>query len=147
MPAWNRGSASVVASVVALACGIAVAAPPTPAGDPVPKPANTTGRPVAPVVKPQLVFTVDVRWLNSSPYRIEREITTRIEQALKTLPGVVSIRSTVLSSRAQTIISFDPKGDASSIASSIRSRLDQIKTRLPREASSPLIAWHRDPPL
>ena len=95
---------------------------------------------------PALVFTIDVRWLAASPYRIERDVTTPIEQAVKTLSGVKSVHSSVTGSRAQTLVTFDAREDASAQATAIRNRLDQIKRRLPREASQPLIGWRRDPP-
>ena len=95
---------------------------------------------------PMLVFTIDVRQLGVSAYRLERDVTIRIEDAVKTLPGVRRVRSTAVGSRSQTLVYFDAKADASSVASAMRNRLDQIKSRLPRDASTPLIAWHREPP-
>lgn len=104
-------------------------------------------RDIAPLGGPSaLIFTIDVRWLAASPYRIERDVTTPIEQAVKSLPGVKSVKSSVTGSRAQTLVFFDPREDASRQAMAIRNRLDQIKRRLPHEASQPLIGWRRDPP-
>lgn len=95
---------------------------------------------------PALVFTIDVRWTGaSSSYRLERDVTVKVEDAVKRLPGVRKVRSTASGSRSQTSVFFDPKTDASSTASTIRNQLDQIKMRLPRGASPPLIAWHREP--
>ncbi len=104
------------------------------------------GQLVAAQVAPQLVFTIDLRWLGSTSYRIERDITSPIERAVKTLPGVKEVHSTIVGSRAQTLVSFDATADASTTSAAIRNRLDQIKTRLPRTASQPLIAWRREPP-
>lgn len=95
---------------------------------------------------PALVFTIDVRWAGaSSSYRLERDVTVKVEDAVKRLPGVRKVRSTASGSRSQTSVFFDTKTDASSTASTIRNQLDQIKMRLPRGASPPLIAWHREP--
>ena len=91
-----------------------------------------------------LVFTIDLRWLGATAYRIERDITSPIERAVKTLPGVKDVHSTVVGSRAQTMVSFDATADASTTSAAIRNRLDQIKSRLPRTASQPLIAWQRE---
>lgn len=102
-------------------------------------------RPV--LVKSALVFTIDVRWLGATSYRIERDVTGPIERAVKTLPGVKEVHSSSTGSRAQTLVYFDAKEDASTLASAIRNRLDQIKTRLPHEASQPLIGWRREPPI
>ena len=94
---------------------------------------------------PALIFTIDVRWLGSSSYRLERDVTVRIEDAVKRVPGVLKVHSTAIGSRSQTSVFFDPKTDASSTASAIRAKLDQIKMKLPRDASQPLIAWRREP--
>lgn len=94
---------------------------------------------------PALVFTIDVRWLGSSSYRLERDVTVKIEDAVKRIPGVRKVHSTAIGSRSQTSVWFDVKTDASSTATAIRTKLDQIKMRLPRDASQPLIAWHREP--
>ncbi len=94
---------------------------------------------------PALVFTIDVRWLGSSSYRLERDVTVKIEDAVKRVPGVRKVHSTAIGSRSQTSVWFDLKTDASSTASAIRTKLDQIRMRLPRDASQPLIAWHREP--
>ena len=74
-------------------------------------------------------------------------MTGPIERAVKTLPGVKEVHSSSTGSRAQTLVYFSAKEDASTLASAIRNRLDQIKTRLPHEASQPLIGWRREPPL
>lgn len=94
---------------------------------------------------PALIFTIDVRWLGSSSYRLERGVTVKIEDAVKRVPGVLKVHSTAIGSRSQTSVWFDPKTDASSTASAIRAKLDQIKMKLPRDASQPLIAWRREP--
>lgn len=109
---------------------------------------DKAARDIAPLGGPAaLIFTIDVRWLAATPYRIERDVTTPIEQAVKSLPGVKSVKSSVTGSRAQTLVFFDPREDASRQAMAIRNRLDQIKRRLPHEASQPLIGWRRDPPV
>ena len=123
--------------VALLSAGHAAAQVPTPA----PPKAETGLRRLAPM----LVFSIDVRWLGASPYRIERDVTSRIEQAVKTVPGVKSVHSTVLGSRAQTQVAFSATADASQMAGALRSRLDQIRTKLPRDASKPLISWQREP--
>ena len=148
----------MAALTVALALGgvgatAAAADPPGKADDATARPGDPAGRrresslfPGAPAVAPTLVFTVSSRWLGQSPYRLERDITAKVEQALKSLPGVRQIHSSSLGGRATTEITFDARTDAATTASAIRARLDQIKTRLPRDASPPLIAWRRDPP-
>ena len=102
-------------------------------------------RPTASAVGPELVFTIDVRWLGASSYRLERDVTVKVENAVKRLPGVRRVHSTAIGSRSQTSVAFDARTDASSTASAIRAQLDQIRTRLPRDASQPQIAWHREP--
>ena len=145
----NRVPAGIAAlALVLVAFGDVVAQPAPRSADPsATKAAEPGKRPLLPAVVPTLVFTVDVRWVGASSYRIEHEVTTRIEQSVRTLPGVKAVRSTVVGSRAQTQIVFDARSDVSSTASAVRSRIDQIKTRLPRDASRPLIAWHREPPV
>ena len=143
VPAWIAGVALLL-----VAGGDAVGQPaPRGADGPSGKSAEPGKRLPLSTVVPTLVFTVDVRWLGASSYRIEHEVTSRIEQAVRTLPGVKEVRSTVVGRRAQTQIVFDAKSDASSTASAVHSRVDQIRTRLPRDASKPLIAWHREPPV
>ncbi len=93
-----------------------------------------------------LVFTIDVRWLDATPYRMTRDVTGPIERAVKTLPGVTEVHSSTTGSRSQTHVYFSAREDASKLASAIRERLDQIRTRLPRAASQPLIGWRREPP-
>ncbi len=141
-----RTAAALLLAMAGLACAAPAAAadPATPPTDPT-KTVEPGRRTTLPAIAPTLVFTVDVRWMGSSPYRVEHEITSRVEQALRTLPGVREIHSTVLSGRAQTLVTFDAKEDASSLASAIRARLDQIRTRLPHDASKPLIGWRREP--
>jgi len=105
-------------------------------------------RNTAPVgAAPALVFTIDVRWLGATSYRIERDVTGPIERAVKTLPGVKEVHSSSTGARAQTLVYFSAKEDASTQATAIRNRLDQIKSRLPRDASRPLIGWRREPPI
>ena len=138
------GAAGLAALLLA---GPAIAQTPTQTPTPTPTPTPTSPKAETGLrrLAPMLVFSIDVRWLGASPYRIERDITSRIEQAVKTLPGVKSVHSTVLGSRAQTQVGFDASADASQIAGSLRSRLDQIKTKLPRDATKPLISWQREP--
>jgi uncharacterized Zn-binding protein involved in type VI secretion len=90
-----------------------------------------------------LVFTIDTRWLGATQYRMERDVTTPIERAVKTLPGVIESHANIVGSRAQVELFFPPSTDAASTAFLIRTRLDQIKYRLPRDASTPLVAWRR----
>ncbi len=111
----------------------------------VPKAGEPAARPIKPMAPATLVFTIDVKWLGATSYRIERDVTAPIERAVKTLPGVKEVHSSSTGSRAQTLVIFDAKDDASAIATQLRNRLDQIKTRLPRGASQPLIGWRRDP--
>ncbi len=148
----KRGPTLAVVLVAGLSIGLgatgraaAQAADPMKAGVPATRNGEPPARIAAPALPSMLVFTVDVKLIGVSPYRMERDVTARIEQAVKTLPGVLLVHSTVTGSRAQTQISFDSKGDAASIATAIRSRLDQIKTRFPHGASQPLIAWRREP--
>ncbi len=138
-------STAIVFVIACLLVAEVRAQAPTPPA-PVAKSPDLSGRAAPPVVIPALVFTIDVKWLGGSAYRMEKEVTSRIEQAVKTLPGVKQVHSTVVGSRAQTQVSFDVRTDASSTASALRARLDQIRTRLPHDASQPLIAWHREPP-
>ena len=169
MSRMNTGSTRVAAKsmaitaasiVVAIVAGTAAeAAPPVPRrveptqktdaardAEQAAKAAEPANRRSAPLTTPMLVFTVDVKWLGATSFKMEHNVTSRIEQALKTLPGVLQIRSTTIGSRAQTQVSFAARTDPSSTATAIRSRLDQIRARLPRDASHPLIAWHREPP-
>ena len=145
--------AGLAGLVLVVVVGTAVAADPsTRFGDPATRPGDPPRpgdpvRPREPIVVPTLIFTVTSRWVGATPYRLERDLTAHFEQALKTLPDVRQIRSTTLGGRAQTDITFDGTADASRVASAIRTRLDQIKTRLPRGATPPLITWRRDPPL
>lgn len=97
-----------------------------------------------PVAKPTLVFTIDVKWLNATAFRIEREMTSKIQRAVKTMPDLIESHATASVGRGQVQLSFDPKVDAAATATAIRNRIDQIKTTLPREASPPLIAWRRE---
>lgn len=91
-----------------------------------------------------LVFTVDTRVQATSAYRIERDVTVPIERALRTVPGILDIHSTVVGARTQTRLVFAPSTDPASTESTIRLRIDQIKLRLPIGAGRPAIAWRRE---
>jgi hypothetical protein len=97
-----------------------------------------------PAARATLVFTIDVKWLNATAYRVEREITSKIERAVRTLPDLLDMHSTASVGRGQVQLSFDAQVDAVATATAIRNRIDQIKTTLPREAGPPLIGWHRE---
>lgn len=108
-----------------------------------------TGRPVEPTPRvplnqPMLIFTIDIRVLGTSAYRVERDVSVPVERAVASLPGVRHVHSSAIGGRVQTQVSFDASVDASNTAKAIQTRLDQIKTHLPRTASRPLIAWHRE---
>lgn len=97
-----------------------------------------------PVARPTLIFTIDVKWPNATAFRIEREMTSKIQRAVKTLPDLIESQATASVGRGQVRLSFDPKVDAAATAAAIRNRIDQIKTSLPHGAAPPLVSWRRD---
>ncbi|MEQ8196322.1 MAG: efflux RND transporter permease subunit [Rhodospirillales bacterium] len=89
------------------------------------------------VDKPLLQITS--YWPGVSPLEVEREITNRIEQELVGVPGVTEIRGFAQLGRARVYLEFDINQDMDKAFTIVASRLNNIATELPEEATDPVI--------
>jgi HAE1 family hydrophobic/amphiphilic exporter-1 len=92
----------------------------------------------------QPVIVVNVPYPGASPETVEREIISRVEKALQSIPQVYEIRSTANESRAQILIIFDYKKNMAEAADEIRNAIASVRYKLPVEMREPVL-FRQDP--
>src|SRR4051794_27678185 len=85
------------------------------------------------------IISVRTLLLGASPEEIESSITKRIEDAVATVDGIESIRSTSTDSQSIITVTFTLKRDIDVAAQDIRDAVAGVISLLPKEAKPPLI--------
>ena len=92
----------------------------------------------------QPVIVVNVPYPGASPETVEREIVTRVEKALQSIPQVYQIRSTASESNASIVVVFNFKKNMAEAADEIRNAIASVRHKLPLEMREPVLR-HVDP--
>ena len=87
----------------------------------------------------QPVITVTTLWPGASPYEVEREIVTKQEQELKSIEGLVSMRSESHDGQGVIILRFQLGTKKDSAMLKIANRLAQVES-YPLEVKQPIIS-------
>lgn len=84
------------------------------------------------------VATITTLWPGASPSEVERELTNRQEKFLKSLPGLIKMKSTSSDSQAQVALTFEPGTDMDDKFVQIANKLDQVEF-VPQNSEKPVI--------
>ena len=92
----------------------------------------------------QPVMVLNVPYPGASPETVEREVISRVEKSLQSIPQVYEIRSTAMESSAQIVIIFNFKKNMSEAADEIRNAIASVRYKLPVEMREPVL-FRQDP--
>src|ERR1041384_4819290 len=87
----------------------------------------------------QPVLVVEFPYPGASPETVEREIISRVEKALLSIPQVYEIRSTAAESNATIVVIFDFKKDMSGAPDEVRNAIASVRYKLPIEMREPVL--------
>jgi HAE1 family hydrophobic/amphiphilic exporter-1 len=90
---------------------------------------------------PQLAVITE--WPGASPFEVEREIVKKQEEQLKSIEGLVSMRSESYDSQGVVILRFQLGTDKESALVKVSNRLTQVES-YPREVKQPVISTQND---
>src|SRR5688572_16251429 len=82
---------------------------------------------------------VQIPYVNSNPWQIEKEITKPVEEALSTLSGIKKLHSSSNADSAEVFMEFDWGQDLDIIRMQVSEKVDQIKPSLPAGIGQVLI--------
>ena len=82
---------------------------------------------------------VQIPYVNSNPWQIEKDITKPVEEALSTLSGIKKLHSTSNADSAEVFMQFDWGQDLDIIRMQVSEKIDQIKPTLPAGIGQVLI--------
>src|SRR5258706_1051161 len=85
------------------------------------------------------VMVVVVPYPGASPETVEREICSRVEKSLQSIPQVYQIRTTCSESSAQVVIIFNSKKNMAEAADEIRNAIASVRHKLPVEMREPIL--------
>ncbi len=88
------------------------------------------------VAQPEI--TVSTRWTGASPQEVEREIVRRQEDQLKSVEGVLEMKSESQDSQGQIVLTFKTDEDMDAAVLKVSNRLNQVRN-LPLDADRPVI--------
>jgi len=91
----------------------------------------------------QPMITVSTYWPGASPYEIEREIVTRQEEELKTIEGLVSMRSESHDSQGVVSLRFQLGTNKDSAIIKVANHLAQVES-YPLEVKQPVISGENE---
>jgi multidrug efflux pump len=83
--------------------------------------------------------TVSVTYVGAGPGVVDAEVTTLIEGAIATVPGVDTISSEAELGGSRTVITFDVGRDIDQAAADVRAAVDGVAPDLPEEAEEPRV--------
>ena len=78
---------------------------------------------------PMVIITVSQP--GAAPTEIENQITQRIEAAVRSISGVVTISSTATEGNSQTMVEFAIGEDVNAAVNEVKNQVDQIRSSLP----------------
>ena len=82
---------------------------------------------------------VNVSQPGAAPTEIETQITQRVEAAVRSISGVVTISSTASEGSSQTLVEFDIGEDVNAAVNEVKNSVDQIRGELPDGILEPQI--------
>ena len=85
------------------------------------------------------VAVVQTVYPGANPEEVERSVTVPVEDAVSSLNGVETVRSTSMDSLSLVIVEFDMNKDARRAAEDVRTRVDAIRNTLPTDVEEPVI--------
>ncbi|MEC4677820.1 MAG: efflux RND transporter permease subunit [Nitrospirota bacterium] len=88
------------------------------------------------VIKPEI--TVETFWRGASAREIEREVTERQEEQLKSIPGLVEMTSESRESRSEIVLTFQTETNLDTALLNVSNRLNQV-TDFPLDAERPVL--------
>ncbi|MEW6488505.1 MAG: efflux RND transporter permease subunit [Thermodesulfobacteriota bacterium] len=88
------------------------------------------------VAQPEI--TVTTRWPGASPQEVEREIVRRQEDQLKSVQGVVEMKSESADSQGTVILTFRTGEDMDAALLKVSNRLNQVRS-VPADADRPVL--------
>src|ERR1044072_7065330 len=87
----------------------------------------------------QPTLTVRVSYPGVGPLEMEELITRPIEQAVSAVPGLVRVNSSSSEGNSQVQLNFDWGMDLAEATDEVRTRIDPVSGRLPKDADNPTI--------
>jgi multidrug efflux pump subunit AcrB len=91
---------------------------------------------------PDIEFPVVIASISqpgAAPTEIENQITQLVESAVRTLPGVRSISSTVNEGSSSTVVEFEIGTDVNQSVNEVKNAIDQIRGELPDGILEPFV--------
>lgn len=85
------------------------------------------------------VVTVTTRYPGASPEQVEEQVTSVLEEALGSLPGVDEISSTSAEGFSNVLIQFTLETDDEQAAQDVRERVSTLSNQLPRDVDDPVV--------
>ena len=89
-------------------------------------------------VHPMPWVHTDIFWRGASAEDVEKLVTTPLEQQLKTVPDVKTVRSMTRDTRAQVQVELEPDADVQEAVDRVKQRVAQLRS-LPTEIEPPVI--------
>lgn len=83
--------------------------------------------------------SIGISYPGASPEAVETDITKPVEQAMNTLSGIDMIRSNSFEGYSNVFVQFKLNVDADKAVQSLRDKMSQIRSNLPRDAKEPVI--------
>lgn len=84
-------------------------------------------------------LSISTSYKNAAPEEIEELITRPIEEAVSAVPGVEKVTSVSTEGNSNISVSFRWGIDIDAAANDVRDRLDRVISRLPEEATRPIL--------
>jgi HAE1 family hydrophobic/amphiphilic exporter-1 len=85
-------------------------------------------------------LSVTTTYSGAGPQEVEREVTTLLENALSTVPGIAQISSSSTEGRSGISLRFNWGMDLDVAANEVRERIDRVRSGLPDGAEAPRVA-------
>ena len=89
-------------------------------------------------VHPMPWVHADIFWRGASAEDVEKLVTTPLEQQLKTVPDVKTVRSMTRDARSQVQVELEPDADVQEAVDRVKQRVAQLRS-LPTEIEPPVI--------
>ena len=86
------------------------------------------------------MITVNTIMVGASPEIVDSSITTILESAINTVPGIDTLRSNSSPSVSTIIVRFDMEKDIDVAYNEVQAKINQALNKLPAEAKPPIIA-------
>lgn len=85
------------------------------------------------------VVTVVVTQQGADPEIIDASITTQVERAVNTVPGIDDIQSTSSAGVSLVVVTFNLDKDVDIAFNEVQAKVNEIRAQLPRDADAPII--------